>query len=572
MQADKSDYTKVSQSYIESIKSASSVTKNAEIFRGARARRVVAWGAATFKEMSLGSLVAAEKIAADSGDTMGHTLRRVEPNAKEPLLDDPQHADSDKVFYESEQVKEVDGFVSHVWSAGRVLKYLALCYFLNMTAAVASAFLVSFGMLGYLCVTQGPFAYGGQMNFLVLRLVYIPIGVFYLVFFFGHTLPFSRGNLLFWVDKLCIHQTRAELKVAGVTALPEFVANSWRMIILWSNTYFDRLWCCAELATCIATRGGAGHIHFQPLWLAPWVLVTILLDNLAVGLWQGYFIAKIGPGSSWSISVGNALAGEGNATSIFLMEVIGITAALATSYLVLVIPNMLSFGVKLENHSLMLDQIANFRLADAKCTVESDRAVVEDHVRQLFDGNQDLGRNPEGGSEQVDSVGRFDFFVQNTVKAAVHDCVGSTGSLPYKQAAVVFVPMVFTSIVNTLGCDGQPCEESAKSQGFKNVYQYFTAQILIWLLALVLIFPTTYPIMLRGLAWVARRKLNVFVKTFADVIVISMSYYIMALFLGSLGASLFNAIVEVDSVVYRSITVACIMMLCVVNWLLFIRA
>lgn len=50
--------------------------------------------------------------------------------------------------------------------------------------------------------------------------VWIPTGVFFVVIFFGHHV-WPRSHMDWWLDKLCIHQTREKLKEQGVAALPE---------------------------------------------------------------------------------------------------------------------------------------------------------------------------------------------------------------------------------------------------------------------------------------------------------------------------------------------------------------
>eukprot|EP00439_Symbiodinium_sp_Y106_P019430 s1871_g2.t1 len=48
------------------------------------------------------------------------------------------------------------------------------------------------------------------------------------------------------------------------------------MLILWDPEYFERLWCCAEVAIFCSTKSGADQVDFVPLWMAPWVLSTVL--------------------------------------------------------------------------------------------------------------------------------------------------------------------------------------------------------------------------------------------------------------------------------------------------------
>ena len=49
---------------------------------------------------------------------------------------------------------------------------------------------------------------------------------------------------------------------SGVNALPEIVATADHMIILWDKTYFERLWCCAEVAIFCSTKRGANCVEF----------------------------------------------------------------------------------------------------------------------------------------------------------------------------------------------------------------------------------------------------------------------------------------------------------------------
>ena len=116
-------------------------------------------------------------------------------------------------------------------------------------------------------------------------LVCLPVATFFVVFFFGQDLTGARWSMSLWVDKLCIHQTDLELKAKQIAALPVFVAHASRMLILWDETYFERLWCNLELATFVH-NGGIQNVDLLPLWLAPWLLCSILLDLLSAGLFE----------------------------------------------------------------------------------------------------------------------------------------------------------------------------------------------------------------------------------------------------------------------------------------------
>ena len=90
-------------------------------------------------------------------------------------------------------------------------------------------------------------AFGGA-PWLTLVFSSVPPAVFYFTFFFGHVVAEACVRpRRYWVDKLCIHQRRSFLKVAGLRALPLFVRKSSRLCVLHSDNYFSRLWCsCGE--------------------------------------------------------------------------------------------------------------------------------------------------------------------------------------------------------------------------------------------------------------------------------------------------------------------------------------
>ena len=66
-----------------------------------------------------------------------------------------------------------------------------------------------------------------------------PLLVFLAVYFLGHL----RDSRCFWFDRICVDQQNASLKLQTIQAIPGFVAQSKKMLVLWDDTYFERLWC-----------------------------------------------------------------------------------------------------------------------------------------------------------------------------------------------------------------------------------------------------------------------------------------------------------------------------------------
>ena len=71
--------------------------------------------------------------------------------------------------------------------------------------------------------------------------------VFLMFFFFGHVVAKGLPASTVWLDKACINQVELDEKQLAIAALPDFLKQSSRVLVLWDETYFSRLWC--NLAT-----------------------------------------------------------------------------------------------------------------------------------------------------------------------------------------------------------------------------------------------------------------------------------------------------------------------------------
>ena len=149
-------------------------------------------------------------------------------------------------------VDHVDMFISHSWDCPSWMKCLALCQFLNFDMAANSAFLVWLSTALILLIHAGGVAeLAASMagtNFLTYALVYFPMAVFCVVYFFGHKLC----RKTFWFDRICVNQADLDLKAKALDALPYFVANSNEMLILLDEHYLEpRLAAFKFLCVCL---------------------------------------------------------------------------------------------------------------------------------------------------------------------------------------------------------------------------------------------------------------------------------------------------------------------------------
>ena len=365
------------------------------------------------------------------------------------------------------------------------------------TWLVASITLVSWSGVGFANLT------GTCLTFLLLE--GLPLSVFFGVFFFGQQVFRACGNSTspsVWLDRLCVHQTDESRKAAQIAALPIFVARSSHMLILLDDTYCERLWCNLELAT-FARYGGAENIRVQPLWLAPWLLSSILLDFAGTVLFELSMHAF----PNWT-SAGQRLAGmlepflgESPVLLNFASQVF-IVLLVALTYLPSSLPAYFSFRMKLHHHQLMLRQMAEFDVRKAKCTDPTDRTAIMQQVQVLFeeapaslidDGEFQIARFA-GDSDPLEN---FNGYVRGKLRDIVISHFGSEHHITWQMSLLAYLPLIFYSTVNVLGCDNAACEESASAYGYKSVTQYVVFQAALWTLAFIVVFPVTYPILLR---------------------------------------------------------------------------
>ena len=398
------------------------------------------------------------------------------------------------IFDATTCTEQVDVFVSHRWDSSRRAKYLALCLHLNMTAAVACSVLVWLGATVIMVTCNATDSF-----WLLPALVYLPMAVFLIVFFFGHNaLSFFRP-LSIWVDRACIHQTDHDLKLRQIQALPVFVARSSSMLVLWDDAYFERLWCQLELAT-FAKYGGAKKMRFLPLWLAPWLLSAMALDLILATVWYvSYYMLPPQVLSSMLHALIPQRLLDSVSTYSDLVPSMLVTVMIGTFVGILgSIPWAISCRLKLRHHALMLDQMAAFDCRNARCTVESDRDLVEHQVRRLF--HLASGREEEEGTAAPNAEGftpldAFSEYIRGPLRSAVLESVGEELQVPYGVCLIAGLPMTFYSGVDTLACDG----ECRGQVGYASLAQYLVANITSWSTSLLLVFPIFYPVFLRML-------------------------------------------------------------------------
>ena len=177
-------------------------------------------------------------------------------------------------------------------------RFISLALYFNLRAATAAAFLtatLSFCLqaLGVLPLfVPAPdwvakyFNEDDRADAKMGTFVYLTTApVFVVVIFFKHDLlhRISPSPSTF-LDKVCINQTDAQLKLVGILKLGACLANSKRMLILYSDVYLQKLWTVYEVACFLVTTRTIQSIDILHVSVAPIFFFSLLFMFLTTGL------------------------------------------------------------------------------------------------------------------------------------------------------------------------------------------------------------------------------------------------------------------------------------------------
>eukprot|EP00438_Fugacium_kawagutii_P036478 Skav209705 [mRNA] locus=scaffold36:271303:272928:+ [translate_table: standard] len=406
------------------------------------------------------------------------------------------------------EVSSVDFFISHSWHCSSLSKRLAFCHFLNLDMAIATSGLACLlGALVLVVCAGGSFTGVAQEPAYLQQglLLYLPMLVFLGAYLFGHYFD-SRS---FWLDQVCVHQTNAEMKFRTLQAIPAFVAKSTQMMALWDTTYFQRLWCNYELALHAKSSANTQAICVVPTWMPAWVLSSFALLSLSM---------LSTAGQTWSESCeGDSIASIIMANVVNWLPESSFWAALISFPL-----SWLSIQ-KVEMHKLMLHQMEHFDFRSAQCALESDRAIIEEQVVDLFDEAFEAPLSVAFGSlpevtplvqcpsrydlRQIrhitsypthdEVIEQFNAYVRGPLRESVEESIGREEFISLKSCIAVSLPLVYSGALIALGgYDTASSCGSVTSQMITNAF--------LNILLSPLLFVCQWPVVLRANSFVAK--------------------------------------------------------------------
>lgn len=305
----------------------------------------------------------------DEESLRGISLSALLANRAQLFEDNGKAAREDPIgtFALSQPVDSLSYFVSHSWRTSRLVKHMALCVHFNLERAAfasATANLLVFTLqlfcrealppwlvIDQVHVADYSFARGGMLCQLTAPLVFIP------VLLFGHA--FDHDCTCF-LDIACISQTDERKKATGIASLGAILDRSERMLVLCDGHYFSRLWCLFEISA-FTKRAGASRIDLValhvPLRIAGWVLCFALFYAAMTSV-------------LWPV-VGTTIM------SLMYESTSPITIPLYTTVWMLIgMPAVLFAEVEARAIRTALVGLRRFKLTDAQCYSDADRAAI----------------------------------------------------------------------------------------------------------------------------------------------------------------------------------------------------
>ena len=137
----------------------------------------------------------------------------------------------EELFELSRPVQSIDVFLSHDWETSRWMKLMAMLLVFNSPAAAVAALLTSIAV----GVAQASGVVPDRLWFFPCYWVYL-----FVLCFWQRIRGVCRHRMVF-MDKLCINQKDDKMKEVGILGLGAFVQRSDKLLVLWSQRYFNRL-------------------------------------------------------------------------------------------------------------------------------------------------------------------------------------------------------------------------------------------------------------------------------------------------------------------------------------------
>ena len=403
-----------------------------------------------------------------------------------------------------------------------------------------------------------------------------PFLMFLGTYLFGHLLYPRR----FWIDQVCVHPSDPEVKARTLEAIPAFVAQSKQMLVIWDDTYWQRLWCNYEVAVYVKASS-ARPIRFVPVWMPLWVLSSFTFFTLMCFL-------SVGGTQSYQLDLDSTL-------SFMVSYMMNDVPVDVVSAGICALPCFWLGVRKVQKHELMLNQMKHFDIRSTECTVESDRIVIQQQIVNLFDEALEppvqvpFGTVPDMpdaplclrkcfgtsvislATRLVMKSGPLQCICEGPLRESVEASVGKEDYLPLNSCIAANLPMILGGFTIALGCNGRAdCELSASYLGYASVTEYMLGNLFVCGVQIPLTWILIFPLVLRTTGLVTRAMSTGIWQTLAGAslvgLVLSACFFLM-----SLQYMLFTLVVSKYSAICLVAYVSCFAIEFWALWFCFFR-
>jgi len=332
----------------------------------------------------------------------------------------------DDEYAKSFNVKEIDFFLSHSWHASWLNKYSTLLIYFNAMPSIVVTSLVV-GVTASVCLRGEHFWFRphptrtttwwfqetgivpyfeilGSITFLVMMMSW------------HHILAFIRRKPTMFLDKVCIHQTDAELKVRGIKSIGAVLANSKVLLVTWDESYFQRLWCTYEISA-FKHASPQGKISVLPVALGEFaVAYSIGVTCADIALFIGVRLAR-----KWKID-----------TAETQWTYFGFSALCHFPFYVIVARSLIRY---MQSLAQLKTQMAEFSVLRAQCFCCTNNHRHPD-TGQVLPCDREL---VNASIEHWMGLDIFDQLVRGQFKHFVKNALGGWAKIPYKFALVASI-------------------------------------------------------------------------------------------------------------------------------------
>lgn len=302
-------------------------------------------------------------VALLRGTSLAHILRGAARELRSSKL---SNQDAERLYGQSRPVTRLDYFISHCWSDGRSGKLFALWIHSNLTPAmlISSAIALTCTVLCRARVLPVVVLPELGFAFFPWALLFGYSSFFLVLATWQHVAPcLSQRRPSYFLDKFCVHQTDLELKHAGVSSFAAFVSMSDCVLLLWSPTYFKRLWCMLEISALVKATLTDDLKTELPLQFIP-----LQLAKLSFYLWLTCFLVLL------AVQI-NTVFNKPVPDSYFIAA-----ACVCAAYL-----QIAAFRQYARDRRFLAQQLQSFSVQHALCSDLQDRSTIEATILNWFD-------------------------------------------------------------------------------------------------------------------------------------------------------------------------------------------